>query len=382
MRVLHLFSNHKWTGPAEPALNLCLALRELGVEADFACAPGTEQQINKLVETARDRGIEPILKFRLRKHRHWWWNRLDSYSLIAYLREHPYDIIHCHLDNDHHIALQAATRLGTPLIRSCYNGDGFPNSRRHNLLLKNTSRIIAPSAFCAKHTVHSFGIPPDQCLHIPTAIDTVRFDPERMLPDGRRRWRIPSNAFVVGAVARMQPHRKFEVLLQAFKELTSHMPESHLVLIGRGTHQQKVVMQPVAALGMSDKVHCVGYLEGDDYVGMLRSLDAGVYLVPGTDGTCRAVRELMSMARPVIVSNTTSMLKELVTHDINGLHTELNKDALVSSMLRLGENRGLRHALGMAARTTAVTEFALPLQAKSIKALYSTILPAQERIGS
>ena len=39
MRVLHLFSNAKWTGPAEPALNLCVALRRYGVDADFACAP-------------------------------------------------------------------------------------------------------------------------------------------------------------------------------------------------------------------------------------------------------------------------------------------------------------------------------------------------------
>ncbi len=36
MRVLHLFSNAKWTGPAEPALNLCVALRRAGVEAAAA----------------------------------------------------------------------------------------------------------------------------------------------------------------------------------------------------------------------------------------------------------------------------------------------------------------------------------------------------------
>ena len=27
MRILHLFSNYKWTGPAEPALSLALGLR-------------------------------------------------------------------------------------------------------------------------------------------------------------------------------------------------------------------------------------------------------------------------------------------------------------------------------------------------------------------
>jgi len=58
MRVLHLFSNSKWTGPAEPALNLCVALRARGVAADFACGPHCGSPVNKVVATARDRGIE------------------------------------------------------------------------------------------------------------------------------------------------------------------------------------------------------------------------------------------------------------------------------------------------------------------------------------
>ena len=55
LRVLHLFSNSKWTGPAEPALNLCIGLRALGVHADFACAPNAGASVNKVAETARDR---------------------------------------------------------------------------------------------------------------------------------------------------------------------------------------------------------------------------------------------------------------------------------------------------------------------------------------
>ena len=68
MRVFHLFSNCKWTGPAEPALNLCLSLRKLGIDAAFACAPDAGRSVNKVVETARARGIEPILRFHLYKH--------------------------------------------------------------------------------------------------------------------------------------------------------------------------------------------------------------------------------------------------------------------------------------------------------------------------
>ena len=37
MRILHLTSDWKWTGPAEPMLNAVVALRALGHHVDFAC---------------------------------------------------------------------------------------------------------------------------------------------------------------------------------------------------------------------------------------------------------------------------------------------------------------------------------------------------------
>ena len=39
MKILHIFSNWKWTGPAEHALNLALQLRQHGHDVTFACAP-------------------------------------------------------------------------------------------------------------------------------------------------------------------------------------------------------------------------------------------------------------------------------------------------------------------------------------------------------
>ena len=81
MKVLHLFSNKRWTGPAEPALNLCVSLRQLGVEADLACAPGSGDRLNQIVEAARDKDVEPILDFNLLKHRNLLKNRQDRRTL-------------------------------------------------------------------------------------------------------------------------------------------------------------------------------------------------------------------------------------------------------------------------------------------------------------
>ncbi|MCA8943281.1 MAG: glycosyltransferase, partial [Planctomycetes bacterium] len=54
-----------------------------------------------------------------------------------------------------------------------------------------------------------------------------------------------------------------------------------------------------------------GYLYEPEYGLALRSLDAFLFLVPGSDGTCRAVREAMALGLPVLATRR-GILPELV----------------------------------------------------------------------
>ena len=373
MRVLHLFANYRWTGPAEPALNLCVALRELGVEADFACNPYLPPGGNKLVETARDRGVEPIDSLRLHKHAHPLKNWLDKRALGALLDAQHYDLIHCHMDNDHRIALGPAQRLGIPVVRSSYHGEGFSLPRRHGPLLKATRFVIEPSQRALDHDCTIYRLPLERLRVIPNAIDTERFDPVRELPDGRKRLNIPADAFLIGIVARMQTHRRYEDFWGAIETVTREHPNARVVVIGRGTKQDSVGMQPVRERKLEDKVHFSGYLTGDDYDGMLRALDVKVYLVPGSDGTCRAVREAMALARPVITSNR-GMLGEIVDHGVNGFVTDGSPVALAQRLGELASDRALARRLGQAARSKAESEFALPVQARRVREVYELVV--------
>lgn len=373
MRVLHLFSNSKWTGPAEPALNLCLALRARGVDADFACAPDAGASINKIVETARDRGLEPVLALRLDKHKHPVWNLLDSRRLTRLLREGGYDLVHCHLDNDHDIAATPAARAGIPLVRSSYEGLGFKKDRRHARLLARTALLLEPSQRALDNDAAAFRFPQERMRVVPGAVDTARFDPCRETPDGRRRLNIPPEAFVLGIVARMQTHRRYEDLFDAMARLVRERPDARLIVVGRGTRQEQVGFEPVRRLGLERNVHFTGFIDGEDYVGMLRAFDADVFLVPGSDGTNRAVREMMAMGRPVIAADR-GMLPEIVTDGRDGLVVDGSADSLFAAFQRLAGDREQRAHLGRAARETAVTRYALDVQAAVVEAAYSTLL--------
>ncbi len=373
MNVLHLFSNSRWTGPAEPALNLCLSLRRRGISADFACSPGPAGAVNKIVETARDRDIEPILKFGLSKHKHPIRNLLDSRALGRFLQAHPYDIIHCHLDNDHRIAAGPAGKLGVRLVRSSYEGGGLPVRKEAGGLLARTDFLIEPSEQARQHDLDAFGFPAERTRVVPGAVDVERFDPAREVPDGRRWLGIPHDAFVVGIVARMQRHRHYRVLFEAMRALVERVHEAHLIVVGRGTRQEEVGKQPVKELGLERNVHFPGYVDGENYVGMLRAFDVKVFLVPGSDGTCRAVREVMAMARPVVVAER-GMLPEIVDDGETGFVFDGSPDALTARLASLAENRALRRAMGRAAREKAIRLFSLEVQAEGVHEVYEALM--------
>ncbi|MFP4501434.1 MAG: glycosyltransferase family 4 protein [Candidatus Hydrogenedentota bacterium] len=368
MKVLHLFSNHKWTGPAEPAVNLCLALRARGIEAGFACS-GDGPADNKVVAIARDRGIEPILAMYLRKHRHPVKNFADRRTLRTLLDAGGYDIVHCHLDNDHEIALGPCAKRGTPLVRSSYHGTGFPAKARFAHLLARTSRLIEPAERARNNDLKRFRFPAEHMHVVPGAVDTQRFDPAREVPDGRRWLNLPRDAFVLGIVARMQSHRRYEDLFTAFRRLADTHANAHLIVIGRGTDQERIAFEPVRRLGLEGRVHFTGYISGDNYTGMLKAFDAGVFLVPGSDGTCRAVREMMAMGKPMIAANR-GMLAEIVAHEENGLITDGTVNALHTGFVRLADDRTWRASLGRAARHTAHTRYSLDAQAEAVLKVY------------
>jgi glycosyltransferase involved in cell wall biosynthesis len=350
-----------------------VGLRARGVEADFACAPDAGASINKVVETARDRGLEPILSLRLYKHRHPLYSWLDRRALARLLDVCPYDLIHCHLDNDHAIALAPAARRGIPIVRSSYEGLGFKRDRLHAKLLQNAVMLIEPSQRALDHDAEAFALPQDRLCVVPGAIDVNRFDPRRETPDMRQWLRIPRDAFVVGIIARMQTHRHYEDLFHAFKILLETAPEAHLVVVGRGTNQQKVGVDPVRALGLTERVHFPGFIDGENYVGMLRAFDVGVFLVPGSDGTCRATREILAMGKPLIAADR-GMLAEIVTHGQDGLVFDGSVEGLAAALQRTHANRAERLQMAHVAREHAVAVYSIEAQSATVAEIYTQLL--------
>ena len=354
-------------------MNLAAALRDLqGIETEFFCAPHSGASVNRVLENARAGGFNPLPNLHLDKHHHLLHNWQDRRTLRRLLRATPYDAIHCHLDNDHRIAAAVAPEFRIPLIRSSYEGLGFKGPG-YASMLANTALLLEPSQRALDHDRDRFSLDPGRLALVPGAIDVHRFDPTLLRIDGKSRAELPHDSFVIGIVARMQTHRHFEDIFTAFRRLLDERPRVQLVVVGRGTHQEKVGWQAVDRHNLAGHVYFTGYIDGDDYTAMLASFDIGVYLVPGSDGTCRAVREIMAMGKPMVVANR-GMLAEIVTHGVEGLVFNGSITALHEALCQLHDDATERASMGRAARTKALERYSLEAQSAQVAGLYRKLL--------
>jgi len=374
VRVLHLFANWKWTGPAEPAVALAASLAARGHEILFACGQEVGTLPNEVANEARARGLSPIARFHLGKHRHPIYDRLDARALRLLLKKQKPELIHCHLPNDQRIAADAAKGLGIPIVRSLYDGDPPALDTDHRAQLTGAAGVITISERMRDAVVSRFGVPPARCVAIDGAIDLKRFNPKsKSLPNLRTEYGLAKDDFVVGIVARMQKHRRFEIFFEALTKVAAAVPSLKILLVGRGTWMEEVAVKPAARRELAGKAIFTGYRRGAEYVATLACMDVKVYLTPGSDGSCRAARECMAMGVPIVAAKRGHLI-DLVDDGVTGILVDDDPDQLAAALVRLATKPDERAQMADASWKKSQKRFGLPQQAKAVEAFYAQIL--------
>lgn len=375
MKVLHLYSDWRWTGAAEPTINLIKALQMKGLEVVFACRKQPGDHPQSIEKAANERGLKALTSFHLNRYFSLSDNLSDLWLLPKYLREGGFNLVHCHLSHDHFLGGWAAKRKGLclPLVRT--NHKGSPLKAHHWnrwLIARWTDALVTFSKKTAEIDTINFRIPKGRICLLNVAVNLDHFDPQKVRGDLRKSFGFSPTDVVVGVVARMQRHRRFDILLKSIARVKEYLPSIKVLVLGRGTHMKTVALEPAQKLGLSENVVFAGYRK-EDYREALSCIDFEVFLVPGSDGTCRAVREAMALAKPVVAS-TRGMLSELVEHGRTGLLVTDTPEELGEAILKLATNPGLRQKFGEEARKKALREFRIDHQAERIIELYRSLL--------
>ena len=202
----------------------------------------------------------------------------------------------------------------------------------------------------------------------PVLASLAELDPERVLvihngaqapeparPPGalRRELGIPPDAPVVGAVARLVPQKRLDLLLRALARLDG----VRCVLAGGGPHEGEL-KRVADELGLAGRVAFVGHREnvGD----VLGALDLLV-ITSRTEGMSNAMLEALAAGLPVVstpVSGAREALEPLPDGRRPGVVVEPIEEAVASSLAALLADRATLAAMGAAARVRAQDRFA------------------------
>jgi glycosyltransferase involved in cell wall biosynthesis len=376
VKILHLFSDWKWTGPAEPTVSLCEALSNEGVDVTIAFRKAPPDFKERTVEKeVKERGIKSFDGFRLNRYfsvRDWLY---DFRYIKRYVEEQALDIVHTNLSHDHFTAiLSLSFSKKRPLIaRTDHKRDGIPANPFMKWALSRTDGLVSYSKKIMEHDVRSFGFPEKQTCVIPPGVKPYNGPLKNM----REGFGIKADEKVIGVIGRLKPDRGYNVILKAFRLVRERMNNVKLLIMGRSSQIEKSIIQPLTDMGLEHDVILAGY-RIDDYFSVISTFDLFVMMRAGSDGTARALREVMAMGKPVIVSDS-GMLPEMVEDGVSGYVVKWDENDLATKMEAILFDEQKRKTFGINAKQTAIDKWNYSIQAQKMKEFYERLLQLGKR---
>lgn len=202
-----------------------------------------------------------------RRFRQRWFVALKLWLMS---RRAPFDLAICH----HHKPAVAVNTLNwlRPVGRMYFvvhDYDYFSPARTHgprrrNFVLNELDprcTFVAVSQAMRDNILHCLPqLSPERCIVIPNAIDDVQLEADRVdRSAAREALGIDQDTFVFGTTGRLVPYKAHNELIDAFARVHEHMPDSRLVIIGRGKSRDRLAAQ-IRDLGLEHRIELIGFL--------------------------------------------------------------------------------------------------------------------------
>jgi len=355
-----------------------LAQKKLGAEIKFVCGSGPAEQPKRGVDyNARLKKLDSIHVLEMPKHFRVFPAYKDCANLRRMLKQFQPDVIHCHKKNAH---LMGFLSRGIPkppvIVRSCYDSEGPRHDFRSWLLYKFSTEGLVVINEKSKQTALARNVlSPDTIQVIEPGIDLDRFSPQRKISAGQHSFGLKPDAFVVGVVSRIRESRRLDITLKVIHKLAKAYPQLQMLLVGRGREGavEIVVEKPARELAILDRIVMAGYCDEDRLVAAYRAMDVLVYASPGSDKSCRTVREAMAAGIPVIAP-AIGFLPELIEDHVTGRLMDISGQDLAKILEELIRDEVNLHEMRRRSIKTSVLRFSPKLQAERTLNFYQKLL--------
>jgi glycosyltransferase involved in cell wall biosynthesis len=173
---------------------------------------------------------------------------------------------------------------------------------------RRADQVVAVSATLQQYLINEVRVPRQKVQLVENGVPTDQIRPTGRSAGFRMAAGVPSDARVIGTVARLHPVKNHEMLIRAFANVRSRIPNAFLLLVGDGS-QRLAVEDQVQRLGLSDAVRITGVVP--DATPFLNEMD--VFALPShIEGLSISLLEAMACEVPIVataVGGTPALLR-------------------------------------------------------------------------
>jgi glycosyltransferase involved in cell wall biosynthesis len=185
------------------------------------------------------------------------------------------------------------------------------------------------------------------------------------------------DAKLVGMVGRLDPVKGHRFFIAAAAQVAREHPNAHFLLVGDGELQEEI-QQQAAGLGLTDRLHLLGYRK--DAPRLVAAFDLSV-LASLHEGLPNTVMEAMAAGVPV-VATAVGGAKELVVEGETGyLAPPADADALAQRISWALAHEEERTRLAASARQSVLSNFGMSRMVSEVERLYDRLIAEKERSG-
>ena len=373
MKVLHVISDSNIGGAGVLLCNLLATFDKETVNSTVALPCGS-----KLAPRFLKMGI-PVLYLSEDCDRA---SPNSVWELLRIIRRSHVDIVHTNAA----LSARVAARLcHVPVVhtRHCY----FPPSgllsktfvcRAAGFCNRMLSDYVIATADAAAENLRELGIPESKIRIIINGSLPVREVDKNTLDATRKAYGIQETDFCVGICARLEDCKGHDTFLDAAVILRESHPEIpfRFLIIGDGSRREEL-KRMTAELGLDDCVIFTGFVA--DMAPIYRILRVGVNCSCGTETSCLAISEGMSVGLPTVASDYGGNVAMIGESGAGFLFPTGDAEALANAILQIAEDAELEKRMQKCARERYLSRFTAEKMSREVQEVYEKVAKRKSR---
>jgi glycosyltransferase involved in cell wall biosynthesis len=297
------------------------------------------------------------------------------------VRQRRIDIVHAHDYKTNLLALGLSRAEGVIPLSTAHGYTGhtrrerwlyYPADRR---LLARFPRVIAVSSQLRAELLRH-GARPERVSTILNGIDhrAFRRDPRRAA-EARAALGLGDEETAIGAVGRLEPQKRFDVLMHAFAALRRGRPGLRLLIAGEGGARGMLEAEAVR-LGLGPDCRLLGHRA--DIADFYQAIDLYVQS-SDYEGTPNVVLEAMALEAPIVATDVGGTA-ELLVHGIHGLIVPPGSPGeLAASIGQALDDREATARRVAAARKRVEGELSFEARMGAVESIYGELMAGASR---